>query len=278
MSPTLEELRKMSRSELQHVENFKVGLPEHGSVTFLQPVDLTGVASLSSICGHVVVFDKKSCSVYPDDNNKPPRGQGLNVPALISLEKCWPIDRSTREMVMFDKSSPMYAQHLKRLRRQGDTTFIDFTTDNGTWTFRVEHFSQYGLDDEDDDADHAGHQGQAAAPLPTAVSSRSQGIPDSGAEVEMDDGHASRGPSAFGGQFSESQRSRAHGSPRSTRHSDPQRVNMMRASLFGAQESHAGKERLQKRSGLWSTSSENSEKAENPAEHADGFVAEVRLA
>ncbi|CAO3569486.1 unnamed protein product [Mortierella alpina] len=276
MSPTLEELRKMSRSELQHVENFKVGLPEYGSVTFLQPVDLTGVASLSSICGHVVVFDKKSCSVYPDDNNKPPRGQGLNVPALISLEKCWPIDRSTREMVVFDKSSPMYAQHLKRLRRQGDTTFIDFTTDNGTWTFRVEHFSQYGLDDEDDDADHAGHQGQAAAPLPTAVSSRSQGIPDSGAEIEMDDGDASRGPSAFGGQFSEFQRSRAHGSPRSTRHSDPQRVNMMRASLFGAEESHAGKERLQKRSGLWSTSSENSEKAENPAEHADGFVAEIR--
>ncbi|KAF9281983.1 hypothetical protein BGZ68_006286 [Mortierella alpina] len=277
MSPTLEELRKMSRSELQHVENFKVGLPEYGSVTFLQPVDLTGVASLSAICGHIVIFDKKTCSVYPDDNNKPPRGQGLNVPALISLEKCWPMDRSTRELVVFDKSSPMYAQHLKRLRRQADTTFIDFTTDNGTWTFRVEHFSEYGLGDEDDDEDHAGHQGQTAVPLPTAVSYQNQGITNPNAEVEMDDGYASRGPSAFSGPLSGSQGDRAHGASRSARHSDPQRVNMMRASLFGAEESHANNDRLPKRSGLWSSLSDYSEKAENPAEHADGFVAESLL-
>ena len=176
MEPSLEELRKMTRSELQSVRNFKVGLPEYGSVDFLEPVDLTTVPSLSSICGHIVVFSHKVCKVYPDEHNKPPRGQGLNVPAIISLERCWPLDKSTREPIKFEKSNPLYAQHLKRLKRQSETTFMDFVTDNGTWTFRVEHFSEYGLsdDDEEEGAQNSNLTGHHSA---TAGSSSSPAVP-----------------------------------------------------------------------------------------------------
>ncbi|KAG0199390.1 hypothetical protein BGX28_007343 [Mortierella sp. GBA30] len=285
MEPPLEKLREMSRAQLQRVEGFKVGLPEYGSVEFLQPVDLTTVPSLSAICGHLVVFDKKVCRVYPDEHNKPPRGQGLNVPALISLEQCWPLDRTSREPIKFDKSSPMYAQHMKRLRRQADTTFVDFTIENGTWTFRVEHFSEYGLTDDDED-DHTAQtatntaQDHGLQPAVPMVNTMNQGygimkISDDDQRETDGDYASSQGASSSRDSRSTGQLNhRARPTSRLTKQSDPQRVNMMRASLFG--DSQSNQDRLPKRTSVWSTSSEYSEKAENAAEHSDGFGAEIR--
>ncbi|KAJ2561870.1 hypothetical protein IW140_006524, partial [Coemansia sp. RSA 1813] len=65
-----------------------------GQVSFSKPVDLTTVGSLSAIGGGVVLLDDHVCAVYPDESNKPPRGQGLNVAAVISLHGCWPTDRA----------------------------------------------------------------------------------------------------------------------------------------------------------------------------------------
>ncbi|KAJ2820465.1 hypothetical protein IWW50_005044, partial [Coemansia erecta] len=57
---------------------------------------------------------------------------------------------------------PRVRKHIRRLRRIDETEFVDFV--DGTWIFRVEHFSRYGLDDnqedgydeEDAEADHGG--------------------------------------------------------------------------------------------------------------------------
>lgn len=272
MSPSLEELRSLSNAELKRVENFKVGLPEFGSVDFQMPVDLS-LAPLTSICGNIVVFENKVCRVYPDETNKPPRGQGLNVPAIISLERCWPLDKTTQKPMIFDTNSPMYAKHLKRLKRQSETTFIDFTTDNGTWTFRVEHFSEYGLyDDEDEEetkTNAASTSSSRALPvtnqgyghIDTDTSSMSDSpiigsermVPSNMVDTDMDSDSTS---DIFHRQL-----------PGSAR--DPQRQYMMKMSLF-PEDSHEQKRTVKR--AVWSGSPDFSE------HEASGLGAEVSLA
>lgn len=295
MSPSLEELRKLSKAELAKVKDFKVGVPGVGSVSFLEPVDLTTLPSLTSICGNIVQFAHKICVVYPDEENKPERGEGLNVPALISLERCWPVDRSTREPIIVDKNSPAFANHVKRLKRQSETEFLDFTADNGTWTFKVRHFSKYGLsDDEEDDQEHSaqtqahsGHHGLSkstvaavagattAAAVAAAAAYRAFGsshnehtpIPRHSDAMDMDQDESSGSEASF----------RRSTLARPSKSSDPQRQNVMRASLFG--DSPSSQERQTKRGSLWSsTSSDYSEQADSKAEHADGLGAEVSMA
>ncbi|KAI8319181.1 C-terminal autoproteolytic domain of nucleoporin nup98, partial [Martensiomyces pterosporus] len=136
MRPSLSELRAMPARKLRAVKDFTVGRTGVGQVRFLEPVNLTTVGSLSAIAGGVVLFDDRVCTVYPDETNKPPRGEGLNVPAVISLEDCWPVDRATRQPIT-QVDDPRVRKHIRRLKSIDETTFIDFV--EGTWVFRVEH-------------------------------------------------------------------------------------------------------------------------------------------
>lgn len=287
MSPSLEELRKMSTTELAKVKDFKVGVPGIGSVSFLEPVDLTTVSSLSSICGHIVQFSHKICVVYPDEQNKPARGEGMNVPALISLERCWPVDRSTREPIIVDKSSPVFISHVKRLKRQAETEFIDFTPDNGTWTFKVRHFSMYGLtDDEEEDEEKTTQEQTGRRVLSRSTAASVAGAIATAAAYRAfggsHDGHSShpRHPEAMDVEHDESSGSedslRRSSLSRLSRSNDPQRHNVMRASLFG--DSQLNQDRQIKRTSAWSNTSDNEELGESKAEHADGLGAEVSMA
>ncbi|KAJ2806520.1 hypothetical protein H4R20_001657 [Coemansia guatemalensis] len=148
MRPPLEDLRAMTTQQLHAVRNFTVGRNGVGQVSFGRPVDLTTVGSLGAIAGGVVLFSDRVCTVYPDESNKPARGQGLNVPATISLHNCWPVDRATGEPIEH-MDDPRVRKHIRRLRRIEETEFVDFVA--GTWIFRVKHFSRYGLDDNHED-------------------------------------------------------------------------------------------------------------------------------
>ncbi|KAJ2638517.1 hypothetical protein GGF40_001604 [Coemansia sp. RSA 1286] len=171
MRPSLADLRAMSTQQLRSVKNFTVGRTGVGQVSFTKAVDLTTLGSLCAIAGNVVLFDDRVCTVYPDESNKPPRGQGLNVPAIISLHDCWPIDRATGESVT-DEHDVRTRKHIRRLSKIEETQFIDFV--NGTWIFRVEHFSRYGLDDAevsdgDEDEPHDGGSLANRAATPAAA-------------------------------------------------------------------------------------------------------------
>lgn len=148
--PKVEKLKQMGHDDLSHIENFTAGRKGYGEVTFLSPVDLTSVPSLSDMLGSIIVFNELELVVYPGDGkNKPTRGHGLNVPAKISLENCFIKDKATKHPVT-DQGDARYARHLKRIKNIKDTEFISFT-DDGTWTFKVEHFSRYGLFGSDDE-------------------------------------------------------------------------------------------------------------------------------
>jgi hypothetical protein len=40
---------------------------------------------------------------------------------------------------------PRLQAHIERLKGMPDTQFVDYLPESGTWVFRVQHFSSYGL-------------------------------------------------------------------------------------------------------------------------------------
>ncbi|KAI0774746.1 nucleoporin autopeptidase-domain-containing protein [Trametes elegans] len=141
VKPDLDTLKKMGHDELMSFSGLTVGRVGYGEITFLEPVDLTGLPRLSSLLGEIVRFDDKECSVYPDadDAEKPPAGAGLNVKARIVLVRCWALDKATREPIK-DPAHPGAQRHLKRLKNMKETHFEDFDIEEGKWTFTVDHF------------------------------------------------------------------------------------------------------------------------------------------
>lgn len=152
--PPLKVLLSLPPSELSSIPDFVVGRKGFGEVRFAQPVDLTTLPSVRDLYGKIVTFGDKSCTVYSDDMEdiKPEPGNGLNVPAVVVLERCWPTDKATRGPIK-DPAHPRMKQHVTKLKKIPETKFIDFVAEEGRWTFRVEHFSRYGLDGDESEGD-----------------------------------------------------------------------------------------------------------------------------
>jgi len=101
-----------------------------GKIAFSAPVDLTSISSLSEL-RQIVSIEKGLVTVYPDKSNYPPPGQGLNVPATVTLENhTVPPDIDVDEF-------------KTELEETADTKFISYIPETGTWQFTVEHFSTY---------------------------------------------------------------------------------------------------------------------------------------
>jgi hypothetical protein len=171
IEPTLSELLLLSDEELHAVEGFCVSLPQVGSIKFLKPVDLltaspTGTrAGISQIPGSLIILEPKVCTVYPDEDCKPPVGFGLNVTAEINLEKCWPVDKATRRPIT-DESDPRHDRHMRKLESMSETRWLGFHNPSGTWRFQVDHFSRYGLLDDE------GSDGEAVVPTPDSLKAK----------------------------------------------------------------------------------------------------------
>ncbi|KAI0396611.1 hypothetical protein F5Y17DRAFT_418922 [Xylariaceae sp. FL0594] len=157
MSPTKEEIENMNRVQRQKVTGLTVGRDNVGSVQFKVPVDLTSI-DLDTICGGIVVLVPRSATVYPTHLKKPPVGKGLNVPSLISLLHAWPRASRTGKLTSVEK-------HVERLKKIPDTQFENYIPETGEWSFSVEHFTTYGLDDsEDEDEEAAPEPAEVARP------------------------------------------------------------------------------------------------------------------
>ena len=73
--------------------------------------------------GEVAVYDGRASAT------KPPRGSGLNRPATVTLLGVFP------EAI----------ERLEEYAKDG-STFVSYDPAAGAWTFRVRHFSRYGMD------------------------------------------------------------------------------------------------------------------------------------
>lgn len=145
ITPSLAHLRALASASpalLQEIHDFKVSRPGVGSVHFLQAVDVTALdvgATVLLVPGEVIV--------YPEEGGvKPPVGEALNRPAQIKLLH---VDkklagRKDAAMSVEDRT----ARIRKRLQKHCTTVgaaFVSYTQD-GTWTFEVEHFSRHAAD------------------------------------------------------------------------------------------------------------------------------------
>ncbi|TPX47451.1 hypothetical protein SeMB42_g02447 [Synchytrium endobioticum] len=158
LSPSVPSLLAMTDAQLQSVKDFTITHPQYGSITFLAPVDLLSASpngtreGIRRIPGNIVQIRYKVVIVYPDESIKPEVGRGLNVPARVELFNCWPVDKHTKKAIK-DENSPQWLKHMKKLANMPNTQFVGFDNGQGIWRFRVEHFSRYGLDDDDDTED-----------------------------------------------------------------------------------------------------------------------------
>ncbi|CAD5220182.1 unnamed protein product [Bursaphelenchus okinawaensis] len=147
--PPLEELAQfVENNKVVIPESFKVGRVGYGSVLW------EGKFGFSDVdLAKVIQFHRKEVVVYPDDKDKPPVGSELNRPAIICLEKVFPIDRTSKEYIT-DPNHPevkRFSSLLEKKCLKMGCSFIDYDPEGGFWSFKVKHFSKYGFYDDDED-------------------------------------------------------------------------------------------------------------------------------
>ncbi|KAJ5138824.1 uncharacterized protein N7515_003672 [Penicillium bovifimosum] len=151
MQPSRAELSRMTRDQLKQVVDFTVGRQNCGSVTFNGPVDLTNV-DLDNLFASTVDIGLRKITVYPEESVKPARGKGLNVPSTLRIENSWPRGRDKKSNSPVT-SGPLFDKHIDRLQKVGDTEFVNYETETGTWVFKVPHFTTYGLDYDEEEGE-----------------------------------------------------------------------------------------------------------------------------
>ncbi|GMM38117.1 nucleocytoplasmic transporter [Saccharomycopsis crataegensis] len=166
-SPPVSKLAELSLSDLSSVPNFIVGRKHYGQISFNSNVDLVDFATAnpkySTILNlynslfteaNIIFKENFTVEVYPDPLTKPPQGSGLNVDSIITLENVYPKKRNPEKD---DFSSEEINSFVLKLKRQKETEFINYIVGSGSWSFKIQHFSIWGLIDDSDDEEDKGN-------------------------------------------------------------------------------------------------------------------------
>ena len=130
------------------VTGFTVGRECYGNIHFPGTINIANID-----LDEIVHIRHKEVIVYPDDGNKPVLGDGLNRPAQITLDKVWPVDKSNGDQIRSPErlQKMSYEEKLERASSRLGAKFVEYRPETGSWVFKVEHFSKYGLIDDSDD-------------------------------------------------------------------------------------------------------------------------------
>jgi len=106
---------------------------------------MTNLSSLFSyiciiaVCFITVHFRHKEVMLYPDDDKKPPVGCGLNRRAQVTLDRVWPMDKTTHTPITdTERLKQMdYEGKLRRVCAKLHTRFLEYRPQTGSWVFKV---------------------------------------------------------------------------------------------------------------------------------------------
>ena len=175
-SPPLRRLGRAPDAALSSVPRFTVGREGVGEVSWLGPVDVRGLGELCRL----VEFAHGRVSVYAgrggggggggtDKTNLslPPRGQGLNTPAILTLRNIWPkkkevdagggVTGSSDSSSGLSSSSPLrpsspsatasttpaslsFVAKLRATAERAGWTHVHYDTERGVWVVKVAGF------------------------------------------------------------------------------------------------------------------------------------------
>ncbi|XP_059611936.1 nuclear pore complex protein Nup98-Nup96 [Phlebotomus argentipes] len=147
--PSLEQLMDYLKEDgTCVVKNFTIGRERYGNVFYDEEMDVAGLNLDEN-----VFFRHKEIVIYPLDDQKPPIGVGLNRPAQVTLDQVWPHDKQTHESIKDPErlQSQGYEDFLRRVCKKHDTRFVEYRPETGSWVFKVDHFSKYGLTESDEE-------------------------------------------------------------------------------------------------------------------------------
>ncbi|XP_054829364.1 nuclear pore complex protein Nup98-Nup96 isoform X2 [Eublepharis macularius] len=147
--PPMEELAKMTNDKGECVvTDFTIGRKGYGSIYFEGEVSLTDLD-----LDEIVHIRRKEVIVYPDDELKPPVGEGLNRRAEVTLDGVWPTDKTSRGLIKSPErlAEMNYEGRLEAVSRKQGAQFKEYRPETGSWVFKVAHFSKYGLQDSDEE-------------------------------------------------------------------------------------------------------------------------------
>ncbi|KAM6341324.1 nuclear pore complex protein Nup98-Nup96-like [Podargus strigoides] len=147
--PSMEELARLTNDRNECiVTDFTIGRRGYGSIYFEGEVNLTNL-NLDDI----VYICRKEVIVYPDDERKPPIGEGLNRRAEVTLDGVWPTDKTSRCLIKSPEhlAKMNYDRKLESACLKQGTQFMEYRPETGSWVFKVPHFSRYGLQDSDEE-------------------------------------------------------------------------------------------------------------------------------
>ncbi|XP_068276497.1 nuclear pore complex protein Nup98-Nup96 isoform X2 [Nyctibius grandis] len=147
--PSMEELARLTNDRNECiVTGFTIGRKGYGSIYFEGEVNLTNL-NLDDI----VYIRRKEVTVYPDDESKPPVGEGLNRRAEVTLDGVWPTDKTSRCLIKSPErlAEMNYEGRLESVSRKQGARFKEYRPETGSWVFKVAHFSKYGLQDSDEE-------------------------------------------------------------------------------------------------------------------------------
>nr|XP_045000918.1 nuclear pore complex protein Nup98-Nup96 isoform X2 [Jaculus jaculus] len=168
--PSMDDLAKITNEKGECiVSDFTIGRKGYGSIYFEGEVNLTNLN-----LDDTVHIRRKEVIVYPDDNQKPPVGEGLNRKAEVTLDGVWPTDKTSRCLIKSpDRLADInYEGRLEAVSRKQGAHFKEYRPETGSWVFKVSHFSKYGLQDSDEEEEE--HPSKTTskklktAPLPPA--------------------------------------------------------------------------------------------------------------
>lgn len=143
MKPCLKDLASMELADpgyCSRVLDFTVGRIGYGSVKYIGETDIRRLD-----LDHIVRFHRHGVVVYEDDNAKPRVGQGLNKAAEVTLVL------QVREVSLEEGKLNKVADKLKISAERQGACFISFDVATGEWKFMVQHFSRFGLSEDDEE-------------------------------------------------------------------------------------------------------------------------------